>query len=282
MGFLAAAPLVSMGLGAIGSLFGRKKQNDQNKASADAYNKYLTDRNASVQRLIGQLQQNGYNPFGVNSLTSSGTQSSNTSTNSYQKSNPFITDDYKPLESKARALMEGRLGRPSALPPGYASSQIRNINKTFAGADAAARNMAASRGLGGAQTYALATPAATGRAGQIADFQAELPLKERELQNQDLQMAQGLIGDFGKGQEGWSRGNSSTTGSSMSTSQTPPDMMALANLLMPVGPQATNAGGGSAMAGGALGDLSQMLMSLYLNKGRGGTPTIGEGTTFGV
>jgi hypothetical protein len=150
-----------------------------------------------------------------------------------------------------RNIMQGRLSNPSSLPAGYASNAARAINQSYEGADQAARNMAASRGLSGEQSYAVASPSNRARAGDLADMRGNLPLLERQMQNEDVNLAASLQNMFGKGQDTtssqWSSGQSSG-------SQTNPfsasDLSALMKIMVPPSPQQGTQTGTSGVASG--------------------------------
>lgn len=248
-------PLAIMAASAVASAFGNKKKADQqNKAAkdqADLNNKFINDQAAARDKIMQGLQASGYNPFGINTLQSGG--SSTSTTRGYEKSNPFITEDYKKQDDLIRGILENRLSRGSSLPPGYEASAIRAVNDAAAGGNAAANNAAARMGLSGQQGFAVASRANSERAGKIADIRANTPLLERELANEDI----GISGDrqkaFGTGQE--RRYNSTTNESRTGWNQQGPNVSDLATLLMPTNPnQSTvnpNSGWGSTL--GALG-----------------------------
>jgi hypothetical protein len=111
--------------------------------------------------------------------------------------------------------------------------------------------MAASRGLSGEQSYAVASPSNRARAGDLADMRGNLPLLERQMQNEDVNLAASLQNMFGKGQDTtssqWSSGQSSG-------SQTNPfsasDLSALMKIMVPPSPQQGTQTGTSGVASG--------------------------------
>ncbi len=270
--WLIPAIISAVGIGA--DILKQKAAGKPAEDQAQLYNQWLADRSSGVDDILKRLGDNGINPFGPQTTTnsSSGRSSSNTVTNmnSSTKSStkPVVTAEYKKLEGMFRGLLEGRLARPSALPIGYAERGARTINDTYKGATSAARNMAARRGLSGEATFGLAMPSETARAGKIADFLVDVPLKERALQTEDIQLAGQLAQIFGLGSETLSNttgsSTSKTTGSSSSNSSTtsPPNIGALAGLLLPPGPQQSTQSGVSGW-GTAAGGISQLLAWLY-------------------
>jgi len=180
-----------------------------------------------------------------------------------------------------RSIMQGRLSSPSSLPAGYASNAIRGINESYEGTDAAARNLAARRGLSGEQTYAIASPAARARAGAIADMRGNMPLLERQMRNEDIGITSGLQQAFGRGEAGqtstWGEQQSSGT-STMPFSAS--DLQALMQVLMPPGPQQSGQTGQSGAAVG-LSSLGALLGFLASQQG-GGDSGAGVGGGFGA
>jgi hypothetical protein len=239
-----AVPLAVAAASAAASAYGAHKQSKQAekaaKSQADLNNKYLTDRQAGVQDLLARLGAGGIDPFSKQRLESGGS--------SYEKSNPFITEEYKGLDDMVRGVLSNRLSRGSSLPPGYEANAIRAVNEASRGASTAAQNVAARHGLSGQQAFAMASPAESARAGKIADIRGNTPLLERQMMNEDI----GIEGDrqkaFGTGSEsrrtwnGWQ--------------ESLPDIGGLASLLLPPGAQQSTVSPYS--AGGSLfGALGQ-------------------------
>jgi len=95
----------------------------------------------------------------------------------------------------------------------------------------------------------VASPAARARAGALADMRANLPLLERQMQNEDIGITQGLQSAFGRGE----KGSSSTWGSSSGTQTSPfsaSDLSSLMSILAPPSPMQSGKTGTSAVAGG--------------------------------
>lgn len=273
-----AVPLGAAAIGAAASMWGANKNaNAQDKAAreqANLYNNWLAQRNNTAQDILSKIRAGGYDPFSKQVLESGGSSSTNT----YQKSNPFITEDYKPLEGMMRGILENRLSRGSSLPPGYEANAIRTANASFDGARAAASNLAARKGLSAQQLFATATPFEAQRAGKIADIRANTPLLERQMLNEDLGAASGAISNFGKGTESRTRSNTNFS----NWAEQLPDLNTLANFFMPAGPQQSTvspfSAGGSALSSfgsSALG-LAGLLGQMYANG------TLGGGTGGGV
>ena len=274
MGFLL--PAIGLGLGAYGAYKQGKAQSDQAKAQSKLYNDWLQNYQNTGRGLYNEAQAAGWNPFGPQISTSQNMGTSSMSGGSSFSNRPVITGEYAPLDQLMRGIMTGRLSSPSSLPAGYAENAIRGINESYEGADQAARNLAARRGLSGEQTYAVASPANRARAGAIADLRGSLPLLARELQNQDIAITSGLQSAFGTGQQGRSNTFQSGQTSSAGQSSSPfsaSDLSALMNVLMPPGPQQTTQTGYSPVGAGA-SSLGALMGFLAANQNMGQTPPI--------
>jgi hypothetical protein len=254
-------PAIAGGASLVSGLFGNKAKNDQAKADAKLYNDWLRNYQATGQGLYGQAQAAGWNPFGPQVSTTTGSQTGTSSMQGGSRSNysnrPVITEEYAPIDQLMRGLMTGRLSGGSSLPAGYASNAARGINESYEGADAAARNMAARRGLSGEQSYAVASPVARARAGALADMRGNLPLLERQMQNEDIAIAQGLQSAFGRGEAGqqesrnWQSGQTSSQSSGQSSNPFgASDLAALMGVLAPPSPYQSGKTGTSGLATG--------------------------------
>jgi hypothetical protein len=266
MGFLMPAAL---GLGALGSFLNGRSQANQQSSQANLYNDWLKNYQNTGQSLYGQAQAAGWNPYGPQTSTHQSNGMSSSQGQSSYSNRPVITGEYQGIDNLMRGIMTGRLSGGSSLPAGYAENAIRGINESFEGADQAARNMAARRGLSGEQSYAVASPANRARAGKIADLRGSLPLLEREMQNQDIGIASGLQSAFGRGEAGQSRTSQSGTTSSMGSNTNPfsaGDLSQIMNVLMPPGPQQTTQTGFSPLGSG-ISSLGSLMGFLAANQG---------------
>lgn len=271
-------PIASTVGGVASALLGERAKSNQAKESSGLYNDWLKQYMNTGQGLYQQAQAGGWNPFGPQTSTSTSSTTGGSSTSF--KNNPFITENYKPLDELMRGIMTGRLSGGSSLPAGYASNAARGINESYEGADAAARNLAARRGLSGEQTYAVASPASRARAGALADMRGSLPLLERQMQNEDIGITQGLQSAFGTGQEGrsntssWSQGQGSQTNPFSAS-----DLSALMQILAPPSPMQGSQTGTSSVGTGlsSLAGLLGFLGQQQQNRGAGsvGMPTGG-------
>jgi hypothetical protein len=267
-------PAIAGGASLLSSIFGNKAKQNQANESANLYNNWLKQYMGTGQNLMAQATGQGWNPFGPQTSTSTGTTSS--SGGGSFSNRPVITGEYQGIDQLMRNIMTGRLSNPSSLPAGYASNQARAINQSYEGADQAARNMAASRGLSGEQSYAVASPANRARAGALADMRGNIPLLERQMQNEDIGIARGLQQAFGTGQQGsssqWSSGQTSG-------SQTNPfsasDLAALMKIMVPPSPQQGTQTGTSGVASG-LDSLGALMGFLAAQQQGGGNMTQGQ------
>jgi hypothetical protein len=184
-----------------------KKAHAQTQSQLDAYNKQYGDWQKGLQGFFGQGGAGQAGLFGPQTRTS--TQTSREA--GTDVSNPFITGEYSPLAGMLRSTYEGRLKKGTSLPLGYAERKAAAINAAGAGAAQAERNFAARRGIPAAEA-ALGSPAERARQGAILDLETELPLLNRQLQNEDLQAAQALTQAFGRGEQRQFSRTGTTTG----------------------------------------------------------------------
>lgn len=208
---------VSAGL----SLFGKKKESDQQKKSQiplpQAFQDFLS---------TGMLPTTAAPP-----LTTTGTSSSTTNSNDLETrdlvgtsmSAPFITPEYGALGGLVRQFAEQRLGAPSALPRSYVGMGLRNINQGFDAVNRALANRLSASGLAGSPAAVPAMARSEiARGAQAADFLGQIPMQERNLRNEDLAMASNLLAQFGRGTQGMTtdRGTIRRTGTSTTSGQT--------------------------------------------------------------
>lgn len=258
-------PILGAGASILGGIFGQRSQNKAAQQQADLYNRWLQQYMGTGQSLFNQAQAGGWNPFGPQTSTSSGT-SSQQGGSSYTN-RPFITKEYAPLDELMRGIMTGRLSSGTGLPAGYAENAARAINQSYEGADAAARNLAAKRGLSGEQSYAVASPVSRARAGALADMRGQMPLLARQLQNEDIGITQGLQSAFGRGEKGttstWSTGQTSGTQTNPFTAS---DLSSLMRVLAPPAPMQSGQTGNSTLGSG-LSSLGSLLGFLSAQQG---------------
>ena len=271
---MAIPLLVIGGIVAAKAVSGFLKSRASKKAKEEAqqlYNEYLAGRKSAGEELFAHVKENGFDPYGPQVTTSTGQEQSESGgtsrTSTTQDITPTLSAEYKALEGQWRKLLEGRLaGGTSSLPEGYLGAAARGTNEAFKGAQVAAQNLAARRGLSGEQAVSIGEPIEVARAGKIADVANQIPLLGRQLQNEDLGLAASLAERFGKGTS--MRGTSATdttgwsSGTRSGTVSAPPNLQALFNILAPPSPNAGKETGIST-AGQVTGDLASAVASLY-------------------
>ena len=277
---LPLVPLAGAAIGGLLSFFQNKGKQDAEKEARKLYNDYLQGHTEAFNKLVSLAESHGYDMFGpqvtTTSGTSSGTTSSRSTTKSDQRAGKDIAAEYGPMEAQFRRLIEGRLGAATTVSEGEKARYLAGLNKTTRGATQSVANKAARYGMSGAQVAGGMTPIEIARSGQAADYLgAQVPAEERRRRNEDLALAQGAIGAFGV--EDWNKGTSTTTGSSSSmgttagTTTAPPDFTSLFSMMKPVAPQAGSQTGYSpGLTAGQ--DLLSSLMALYANRKNPSTP----------
>ncbi len=105
---------------------------------------------------------------------------------------PTVAPAYQTLADMLRKRAEARLGSKFPI-AGLEATGIQNVNDAYKGSEAALDASLTSRGLG---TSPIAGNAVanleTSRAGDIASWLNQLPMIQRDMENQDFQQAQGL------------------------------------------------------------------------------------------
>jgi hypothetical protein len=158
-------------------------------ANEEAYNQYLD----MIKSAVGG---SGYDFFAPKTTTQTG----------HSETKATFGAEAQPLVTKLSSLYQDRLANPTGLPEGYLGTVARGTNDAYQGAQVAANNMAARRGLSGEQAVSIGEPIEAARAGKIADAANNMPLLGRQLQNEDMQAAQGFS-DMLKGSVTDSRGS---------------------------------------------------------------------------
>jgi len=248
-------------------LFGDSPQDIYRDTIQPQIDRNRADWNAWQSDVQDAMAASGYDFFAPKTTTSDSL--SQTVFNRFSR--PEVLKDYKNIEGLMRGMMEQRLGMGASLPPGYEQRAIAAANQAYAGAEQAARNAAAGRGLSGGQAYASQIPIQSARAGKIADIRANTPLLERQLVDQDIATAAGLTDRFGKGTR--ESGRSTTTGQQTTTG--PADVrefLAYQQMLQPFQAPYVNVPGRQGIAG----DLAGLAMQFFM-PGSGGFPGGGGG-----
>src|SRR5512139_2999210 len=116
MGFLL--PAIAGGASLLSGLFGNRARQNQANEQARLYNDWLRNYQSTGQGLFNQAQAGGWNPFGPQTSTSTGSNYGTTSTHGGRtySNKPVITGEYQPLDALMRGIMTQRLSGGSSLP----------------------------------------------------------------------------------------------------------------------------------------------------------------------
>ena len=108
-------------------------------------------------------------------------------------STPTIPAPYQPLADILRKRAEERLQSSVDL-SGYQAGGIQDINQAFSGVQQSIANDLTRRGLASSPTAGTAmTNVELARGGNIAQFLNTLPLLQRQMQGQDIGLAQSVL-----------------------------------------------------------------------------------------
>lgn len=238
-----AVQLAPAAAAVVGTVFnwlsGKSQANAQkayNNLTADLHNKWLATRDTQVKGILDELKARGQDLYGPSVTTSTGSSTSNQTTNYSDEETPTLSPEYQNLANLQKSLVERRLSSPTGLPAGYEQAGIGAINQSAQAGLNDIDNLARSRGLS-ADVLKIGNPAERSRLQQIAQFRVETPLKARALQTEDLGIAESLLQKW-MGRK--RKGTSNTRGSTNQTQTTtgPADYSAIANLVLSPGPQA--------------------------------------------
>ena len=129
-----------------------------------------------------------------------------------QQQMPVEMPEWKGLGDLLRSTITQRLQSPGDFLRGFEETGIGKINRTFDVMKGAQENRLTARGLAGSPVAAGSDLRFDlGRGSQIAGFQSQLPLLERDIQNQDIGLGMSLFGGRPMGQRGWGESASETT-----------------------------------------------------------------------
>lgn len=113
---------------------------------------------------------------------------------SQQTQTPTLDPRFQPLQNQILTMVGNRLNQPTDL-SGYQREGIGTINRTSALTKQASDNSLTARGLSTSPVAAnVDAVREAGRTSSIASLNNSLPLIQRDLQNQDLQLASGVLG----------------------------------------------------------------------------------------
>ena len=280
-------PVVGGAVSALLDAIGGQQNQNAEQAQRGLENQFLANTDKAKADAVAALKAHGIDIFGPQTETGTSFGNSTTSGSSRTvsdqsfRNNPFVTAEYKAMEGRLKDLINGRLNAPETVTQAEKAAQIRNINAASAGALASIRNLA-GHGISAQQIAAAGAPVQVGRAGAIGNYLATLPDIERNRRNQDLQLGQGLVGQFGLGQEGTSHGvsttnsNQSTASSGGNTMTGGPNYSAIQAFTLPTAPMQTmNTGASPWLKAGS--DLTGALSQWYANKGGAGNNAYDDG-----
>lgn len=242
----------------ISSIFGNKSKAKAEKEAREQENKNRADQEKAVQDLFASLEAKGIDPY-RNITTREGSQQgggSSTSRTSSQMRRAIDPTTAK-MAGLADSQLEKLLAQPQQVSEGEKAAFARNANMTSEGARRAVQNIAASRGLSGAQAGALAVPVETGRTQDVLNFLGNIPNVERERAAALRAEAQGVTNArMGTNENSTTNQNYSSWGTDQSRQEGPVDLRTLAGLLTPQGRVSTNTGYNPwADAGGAAAEV---------------------------
>lgn len=126
---------------------------------------------------------------------------------------PTLAPEFRGIQDVLIKNITDRLSRPSALPASYAAGQTSDINHTYDLANQGLANRLSAAGLstspiaGAGQRYLAGQ-----RGSEIVRMKQQIPLINRQLQDQDLASALSLM-NFGRGETTNSTGEISGGGS---------------------------------------------------------------------
>lgn len=128
-------------------------------------------------------------------------------------STPTTAPAFEGLQNMILPMITRRLSQPSALPEGFVEGNLANINRTHDMVKQGLDNDLTSRGLGTSPVAGHAMSVFNrGRASDIVGFQNKIPGIERDMANDDLDMAMRILG-MGQGRTTTSTGSNTGTGS---------------------------------------------------------------------
>lgn len=198
---------VAMGLGSLASgIFGSKQQK-RSEADRLAFEREQFDWNKQFQQQQFAANQQGQWWNDWRSTWPTYTESSFRSNTEGQggsrtdaSSAPYITPEYADIAGMTKNLVSQRLQHPG-LPPGFETTGIKDINRSFAGVNDAVSAALAQRGITGPAAAAGLRGTETTRGSALSDFLTTLPLRQRAEENNTIGIANDLVSRYGVGQK---------------------------------------------------------------------------------
>lgn len=147
------------------------------------------------------------------------TSTSNNSFNNTSTSMPTIAPGYSPMAQQINDMVMNRLKTGTDL-SGYTGTGLSNINRAFSLASQGSDNDLAARGLSTSPIAgAVGANRNLARAATSAQFTNSIPLLQRDLQSQDLDLGSRILSAFGRGQTNTSSGTSTGTNTGETTTE---------------------------------------------------------------
>jgi len=238
MGFAAAVPAIATGISAGGQLLGGKmarKAQSKKEAAAQKILDAYAGKTGSFQDMLARAFGVDPTTGAMSGLAASLAQPQKTTTESEQTINqltmPEIAKELAGGESTVYKRLLGEVERGSALPPGYATRQAAKIQAAAEPGRTAERNIAVRHGVS-PDVLAVSSPSGRTATSQILDLEANLPMMEREMGQENLDRLSGyLTGRRGSRTRGRTSGTSTTTGGADVNS-----ILGIYNLLKPEKP----------------------------------------------
>lgn len=151
-------------------------------------------------------------------------------------STPTLDPKYSPLEQQVLSLVQQRLGTSTDL-SGYQAQGTQDINHTFDLLKQSQSNDLTARGLSTSPVAgAVDATRENARGGQVSSFINSIPLLRRQLQAQDIGLANGVLGQ--------GRGTTTTEQSGGGAAGSAESIAAMLGYLQSTGAFKRGAGGG--------------------------------------
>ena len=235
---------VFMGAKALSKWWGNRSKNKAEKQAREQENANRAEREKAIKDLFANLESRGIDPY-RNITTRTGSQQGGGSSTSRTSSQMrrVIDPTTQRMSGLADAQLEKLLAQPQQVTEGEKAAFARNANMTSEGARRAVENIAASRGLSGAQAGALAVPVEQGRTQAVLDFLGSIPQVERDRAAALRAEAQGVTNArMGTNENSVTNQDYTSWGTDQSRQEGPARLDMLANLLSPQGRVSTNTG----------------------------------------
>jgi hypothetical protein len=172
-------PLAVMAASAVANLLKNRSANNAQKDALKTANQNAANQDKAVKDFIASLESRGIDPYAnVTTQSSEGTSSTSGSsrTTGTQQQRRVIDPSTLAMSRAADYQLEKLLAQPQKVSAGEQARQVATINRVSEGARRAVENVAAARGLSGAQAGALEM--GDPRTRNILDYLATIPKEE--------------------------------------------------------------------------------------------------------